>query len=402
MHKFDIHEACQHDEFGMHALPYGVFSVEGRDPRVCVRLGYHAIDLFSLFEDPIFDSTSLNQFMASGRHGWSAVRARIQDMLSSPSAHQRVGNASCPLSRVRMHMPVDIADYVDFYASEHHATNAARILRPGTPELAPNWKRMPVGYHGRSGTLQPSGTLVRRPRGQCQISPGQAVFGPTAKLDIEAELAFVVGTGTQLGSSVAIDAFEDHVFGVTLLNDWSARDIQQWEYVPLGPHLGKSFCTSISNWILPLEALAAAKLPASEQYPKPDEYLIGSGVRHTYDVSLEVWINETLITRPNFRSMYWTPAQMLAHLTINGANLRTGDIFASGTISGPNKQELGCLLELTNDGELPFVLNDGTSRGYLRDGDTVVIRATLPTHNGAHIGFGEVRGTITPSYTDQN
>ncbi len=283
-----------------------------------------------------------------------------------------------------------MADYVDFYASLNHASNVGKIFRPDAEPLLPNWRHLPVGYHGRAGTVVPSGTPIVRPHGQRRPGPdGQPGFGPSQALDIEAELGFVVGVPSTMGEPVPADAFADHVFGVTLLNDWSARDIQAWEYVPLGPFLGKSFATSISPWITPLAALRDARTPLPGQDPEPLDYLRVAEPAG-YGIDLEVAINGSVVSRPPYASMYWSPAQMLAHMTVNGASLRTGDLYGSGTISGPDRDQRGSLLELSWGGTEPFTLDDGTTRTYLEDGDTVTLRATAGT-----ITLGEVEGTIT-------
>ncbi|MGZ4457141.1 MAG: fumarylacetoacetase, partial [Nocardioides sp.] len=306
-----------------------------------------------------------------------------------------------PLADVRLHLPFTVADYVDFYCSLDHASNVGRIFRPDAEPLLPNWRHLPVGYHGRAGTVVVSGTDVVRPSGQ-RVSPGSTgggppvpTFGPSRRLDIEAEVGFVVGTPSALGSRVGTGDFADHVFGVTLVNDWSARDIQAWEYVPLGPFLGKSFATSVSAWVTPLEALSAAWCDLPGQDPAPLDYLAVDGPAGL-DLDLEVELDGVTVTRPPYASMYWSPAQMLAHLTVNGASLRTGDLFASGTVSGPEPGQRGSLLELSWGGAEPFTAG-GRERTFLEDGDEVVIRATAPGRLGGRIALGDVRGTVLPA-----
>ncbi len=263
--------------------------------------------------------------------------------------------------------------------------------------LTPNWKHLPIGYHGRAGTVVVTGTDVVRPTGQRKAPADPApTFGPSVRLDIEAEVGFVVATPSVLGQPVGVDDFADHVFGVVLLNDWSARDLQAWEYVPLGPFLGKSFATSVSAWVTPLDALAAARTPLPAQQPQPLDYLRGNDLAG-YDLAIEVELNGEVVSRPPFASMYWSPAQMLAHLTVNGASLRTGDLFASGTVSGAEREQTGSLLELTVNGTEPVRLADGTEHGFLADGDTVVLRATAPSTSGGRIALGEVTGTVIPA-----
>ena len=378
--------------FGPDNLPYGVFSPAGGAPRVGVRLGDSVVDLSVLLDDPVFATPSLNAFMAQGRARWTEVREQLTELLTGD-----VPNAALhPIGDVRLHLPFEVADYVDFYASEHHASNLGRLFRPDSEPLMPNWKHLPVGYHGRAGTVVVSGTDIVRPCGQ-RKAPDEAAptYGPSRRLDIEAELGFVVGVGSALGDRIGVDEFAEHVFGAVLVNDWSARDLQAWEYVPLGPHLGKSFATSISPWVVPLAALEAARVPLPGQAPQPLPYLRG---REDWglDVELAVEWNGEVVSRPPYREMYWSPAQMLAHMTVNGAAARTGDLFASGTISGPDKRQRGAFIELTWGGREPITVK-GEERTFLVDGDTVTISATAPGANGGRIGFGEVTGTIKPA-----
>ncbi|MFF5207951.1 fumarylacetoacetase [Streptosporangium sp. NPDC000396] len=375
--------------WGLENLPYGVFSrQEGETPRVGVRYGEHVVDLTGALHDEVFATGSLNAFMARGAAAWRDTRALIQNKLATDRA--AVEPHLIPLDRVTMHMPIEVADYVDFYCSLEHASNLGRMFRPDDEPLKPNWRHLPVGYHGRAGTVVTSGTPIVRPSGQ----RGAGIFGPSAKLDIEAELGFVVGTPTALGERAG--RFEDHVFGVTLVNDWSARDIQAWEYVPLGPFLGKSFATSISPWITPLAALSEARVPGREQTPEPLDYLRREEP-WGLDVTLEVALNGEVVSRPPYRDLYWTPDQMLAHMTVNGARLRTGDLYASGTISGTEPGERGSLIELTWNGAEPLKLSDGSVKAFLEDGDTVTITASAPGPNGTVITLGEVSGTVQPA-----
>jgi fumarylacetoacetase len=375
--------------FGLDNLPYGVFSPAGGAPRVGVRLGESVVDLSVLLDDPVFATPSLNAFMAQGRARWTQVREELTGLLAGdvPDA------ALHPIADVRLHLPFEVADYVDFYASEHHASNLGRLFRPDSEPLMPNWKHLPVGYHGRAGTIVVSGTDVVRPCGQ-RKAPDEATpaYGPSRRLDIEAELGFVVGVGSAIGDRIGVDEFADHVFGAVLVNDWSARDLQAWEYVPLGPHLGKSFATSISPWVVPLAALEAARVPLPGQNPQPLDYLRG---REDWglDIELVVEWNGEEVSRPPYREMYWSPAQMLAHMTVNGASARTGDLFASGTISGPEKHQRGAFIELTWGGREPVTVK-GEERTFLEDGDEVTITATAPGAAGGRIGFGDVTGTI--------
>jgi fumarylacetoacetase len=383
--------------FGPANLPYGVFEADGHHGgrRVGVRVGDSVLDLAAVLDDPVLSGPSLSAFMAQGPARWRAVRARITDLLTDRRARRDVEPALRPLSGVRLHLPFEVGDYVDFYASENHATNVGRLFRPGGEPLTPNWKHLPIGYHGRSGTVVVSGTPVTRPRGQ-RRGETAPVFGPSQRLDFEAEVGFVVGAGSPLGVPVPAGEFADHVFGVFLVNDWSARDIQSWETVPLGPFLAKSFATSVSPWIVPLEALAHARVSPPPQDPEPLPYLADPG--HTgFDLALEVRLNDQVVSRPPFATMYWTPAQMLAHMTVNGASTRTGDFYASGTVSGPDRDQRGCLLELSWGGAEPLKLPDGSVRSFLEDGDEVTITATAPAADGGRIGFGEVTGQILPA-----
>ncbi len=299
-----------------------------------------------------------------------------------------------------LHLPFEVADYVDFYASENHARNVGQIFRPDAADsLTPNWKHLPIGYHGRSGTVVASGTDVVRPSGQRKAPADPApVFGPSIRLDIEAEVGFVVGVPSRLGSPVALADFRDHVFGLCLLNDWSARDIQAWEYVPLGPFLGKSFATSVSAWITPLEALEHARVAPPQRTHPLLPYLddAAPGIEPGgYDLRISVAINGHVVSEPPFSTMYWTAAQQLAHMTVNGASLRTGDLYGSGTVSGPDERQRGSLLELTWNGRDALELPDG-KRTFLEDGDVVTLSAWAPGPDGRRIGLGEVSGRVVP------
>jgi fumarylacetoacetase len=362
-----------------------------------VAVGDAVLDLAPVLDDGVFASPTLDAFLARGRRLWSDTRARITELLSDAHYRGPVIPHLVPRDEVVLHMPFTVADYVDFYTSLDHASNVGRIFRPEGEPLMPNWRHLPVGYHGRAGTVVISGTPVVRPSGQ-RRPPGAEgpSFGPSTRLDIESEVAFVVGVGSRLGEPVPIEAFADHVFGVVLLNDWSARDIQAWEYQPLGPFLGKSFATSISPWVVPLEALSAARVDGPVQNPAPLPYL-RRAEPWALDLSIEVALNGEVVSRPPFATMYWTPDQMLAHMTANGASARTGDLYASGTVSGPERSQRGSLIELTWNGSEPLSLADGSTRSFLEDGDTVTISATAPAVGGGRLTFGEVTGTIRPA-----
>ncbi|MFD3435890.1 fumarylacetoacetase [Streptomyces sp. NPDC058685] len=400
-------DLAEGDPFGPHNLPYGVFSTAD-DPghrRVGVRIGDHVLDAGAAAHTlgspyaALLARPTLNPLLAAGRTAWRDVRRAITAWVTVPGHRADMEPLLHPLDAVTLHLPYEVADYVDFYASEHHATNVGRIFRPDGDALTPNWKHLPIGYHGRSGTVVVSGTDVVRPSGQRKAPADAApVFGPSVKLDIEAEVGFVVGTPSAMGTPVALGDFGDHVFGLSLLNDWSARDIQAWEYVPLGPFLGKSFATSVSAWVTPLEALDAARTdpPARDRELLP--YLDDSAEdeKGGFDLRISVAVNGHVIAEPPFATMYWTAAQQLAHMTVNGASLRTGDLYGSGTVSGPEVGQRGSLLELTWNGRDALELPEG-KRTFLEDGDVVTMTAWAPGPDGVRVGLGEVSGRIVPS-----
>jgi fumarylacetoacetase len=379
------------------ALPYGSFTTADRPdrPRVGVAAGDRVLDLTaasaSLLPEHagLFADGTLDALLAAGPKAWARVRAAVTEWLVEQGGDRLRPGLLVSRADARMRLPFAVADYVDFYASEHHAANLGRILRPGTDPLTPNWRHMPIGYHGRAGTVVVSGTPVTRPRGQLRAADGSVAYLPSRRLDFEAELGFVVGTPSAPGRLVPLAEAGRHLFGVCLVNDWSARDIQAWEYVPLGPFLGKSFATSISPWVVPLAALADVRVPPPPRDPRPLPYLDDAGAEPPWglDIRLEVALNGHVVSRPPFAAMYWTAAQQLAHLTANGASLRTGDLLASGTISGPGPDERGSLIELSWNGAEPLTLPDGTTRAFLHDGDEVTITAD-------GYDFGEVRGRV--------
>jgi fumarylacetoacetase len=373
-------------------LPYGVFSVGGGTRRVGVAVGSAVLDLAETLHDPLFLAPSLNPFLAAGPEAWQRTAERVGAALAAADP-EPVMHA---IDDVTLHLPVEVADYVDFYSGLEHATNAGRILRPGQEPLKKNWHELPVAYHGRAGTVVVSGTDVVRPRGQVPQVQGRPILAPTAKLDAEVELAFVVGVPSTLGVPVPVQDFDRHVFGMLILIDWSARDIQAFEYEPLGPFLGKSFATTISPWVVPYAALAAARVDGPPQEPAPLPYLHHAQPRG-YDIDLELVINGHVVSRPRFETHYWSAAQQMAHLTVNGATLRTGDVCASGTVSSFDVAAQGSLLELSLHGAQRFVLPDGSTRGYLEDGDLVSVRATAPSDDGGRVDFGEAVGRILPA-----
>lgn len=365
-------------------LPYGEASAPDRDDWwIAVRVGDLALDVAAVVDhamlSPLLRTARMHLLLRSGPRLWAQLRTELARLLTDPACRPHVEPHLRPVEEVELELPFAVADYVDFYASEHHATRVGALFRPDGDPLPPAWKHLPIGYHGRAGTVVPSGTPVRRPTGQ--RGPGDV--GPTQRLDLEAELGFVVGVGAE--EPVGCEALHRHVFGVVGLNDWSARDLQAFETRPLGPFLGKSFATSISGWVTPLAALDAAWVQGPEQDPPPPAYLCPDAPRGL-DVDVEVVLNGRVLSRPSYAAMYWSPAQMLAHLTSNGATLRTGDLFGSGTISGPGDDQRGCLLELT-DGQGP----------WLADGDEVVLRYTAPSTGGGRLALGEVAGTVLPA-----
>jgi fumarylacetoacetase len=367
------------------AVGFGIFRTGGMLPRAGFRVGAGVLDLVAHGLGSVFAEPSLAAFLSLGRSAWEDAVSRVSDLVDA-------GVELIPLDEVTPQLPFDVADYVDFYSSVEHATNLGLMFRPDGDPLLPNWRHLPVGYHGRAGTVVVSGTPVVRPCGQAK-RPDEPTprFGPSERLDIELELGFVVGVGGRHGEPVPCSAFRDHVFGVVLVNDWSARDIQAWEYQPLGPFLGKSFATSVAAWVTPLALLEDRFVPGPRQEPAPLPYLVADGA-HALDVDLEVELNGSVVSRTNARGLYWTMPQQLAHATVNGASVRTGDLFASGTISGPAAGSEGSLIELSWNGTRPLVLPDGSTRTFLEDGDEVVLRG-----RAGDVELGEVRGTILPA-----
>jgi fumarylacetoacetase len=396
-------------DFPIQNLPYGVFS-DTRGTRCGAAIGDAIVDLAAaehsgLFantglEAETFSSNSLNAFIAQGRAVWSEVRTVLTDFLEDGNTSAQAfaeTNGLIVTGTVDLLLPITIGDYVDFYSSEQHATNLGKMFRPDGDALLPNWKHLPVGYHGRAGTVVVSGTDITRPTGQRRGDDGP-VFGPSMKLDIELEVGFVTGDANGIGESVDVASAEEHIFGMCLVNDWSARDIQGWEYVPLGPFLGKSFATTISPWIVTLDALKPFRIPLPDQDTTTLPYL-DDPVRAGVDIDLTVdYIPGTgagtTITRTNFTNMYWSMAQQLAHATVNGATARAGDLFASGTVSGPGVRERGSLIETTWNGRDKIAFPDGATRTFLEDGDTIEIRGTCEADGIVPIGFGECTGTI--------
>lgn len=376
-------------DFPIENLPFGIVRPRDEEARVGVRIGDHVVDLPAAGIDPDLTArTSLNLLMASGRGG--AVRSRVAELLTGTERPDLL----TPIDEVHVLLPVEVVDYVDFFSSLHHATNLGRMLRPDGEPLLPNWRQLPVAYHGRARTVVRSGTTVVRPAGLVADGDGPARLRPTRALDIELEVGFLVGG--QPAARIEADHADRHVFGAVLLNDWSARDIQSFEYQPLGPHLSKSFATTISPWVVTLDALRPYLVEPPAQDPEPDPYL-RAALPWGLDLELTVELNGEQIAATNFREMYWTFAQQLAHLTVNGAFTGAGDLFGSGTVSGPTKGERGSLIELTWRGAEPLTLADGTTRTFLEDGDTVTLRGWCGGDERPRIGFGEAIGTIEPT-----
>ena len=404
-------------DFPLQNFPFGIFSTSGTEPRACTRLGDFIIDLDALAwigyfdgcginDYSVFSQPVLNDFIALGKPTWKATRKRLIELFSIGDSNlsANIGHkvrVLVPLSKATLHLPLRIGDYTDFYSSIEHATNVGMMFRDPANALLPNWRHLPVGYHGRSSSIVISGSPVLRPKGQ--IKPADAnvpVFSPTQQLDFELETAFVIGRNTQMGNSIPVNKAEDYIFGMLLFNDLSARDIQSWEYVPLGPFLSKNFASAISPWIVTMDALEPFRIKGPAQEPEVMPYLASEGARN-FDIQLEVLIeppNQQAVSvcKSNFKYLYWNMSQQLAHHTVNGCNVRIGDLCGSGTISGPDSGSLGSMLEITWKGTKPIQMPDGSERRFINDGDTVIMRGFCQKA-GLHIGFGEVRTTIIPS-----
>lgn len=407
-------------DFPLQNLPYGVFSTASQPtPRVGVAIGDQVLDLAALEAAgvlkvaeaggaTVFSQPAINAFVALGSAAWRATRARLTSLLAVDGDAALRENAALraqalvPLAQVTLHLPVQVPGYTDFYSSREHATNVGSMFRDPANALLPNWLEIPIGYNGRASSVVVSGTPIHRPNGQIKLPDApRPIFDACRKLDFELETGFIVGRDTSLGDSLSVDAAEAAIFGMVLLNDWSARDQQQWEYVPLGPFNSKSFGTSISPWVVTMEALEPFRVAGPEQNPQPVSYLQQQG-KHAFDIALEVLMQAdgdaqaTSICRTNFRHMYWSMAQQFAHHTVSGCNVRVGDLMGSGTISGPTPDSFGSLLELTWNGKNPITLASGAKRTFIEDGDTVMI-AGWCQGNGYRVGFGEVSGQILPA-----
>jgi len=401
-------------DFPIQNLPFGIFKTKYLSPVAGVAIGEHVLDLVYLHEHGYFDGLGLpsgifnqkflNDFLALGKAKGREVRERVSELLRHDNAELTVAAreiALVPMREVQMQMPVRIPNYTDFYSSEEHATNVGSMFRDPKNALLPNWKHLPVGYHGRASSIVVSGTPIKRPKGQLKPADSEIpVFSISRKLDFELEVAFITCSETKLGSHVSIKEAEDHIFGFVLFNDWSARDIQQWEYVPLGPFLGKNFGSTMSPWIVTMDALEPFRVAGPEQMPHVLPYLAYEGNKN-FDLRLEVLLqpdksDAVTVCRSNFKYMYWNVNQQLAHHTINGCNLQVGDLYASGTISGPSPGSYGSMLELSWNGQKSLVMDDKSERKFIEDGDTVIMRG-FAEKDGVRIGFGECKGKILPA-----
>ncbi|MBX7242114.1 MAG: fumarylacetoacetase [Bacteroidia bacterium] len=405
----------KNSNFPLENLPFGIFKTATLTPRAGVALGNYVIDLSALYSsglmnelgirENVFNKMYLNDFIGLGKPVWQSVRTFLQTIFhkNNPSLQDNpnlVKHIVIPAEEVQMLMPVYVRDYTDFYSSEEHATNVGIMFRGKENALMPNWKHLPVGYHGRASSIVVSGEPLHRPKGQTRPDDAQPpVFGPSKQMDFELEMAFIIGKGTQLGDSVSTEAAEDHIFGMVVFNDWSARDLQKWEYVPLGPFLGKNFGSSVSPWVVTMDALAPFKTEGPVQNPEVLPYLQYTGKKN-YDIHLEVQIqpagsDAVTVSRSNHKYLYWNMAQQLAHHTINGCNLNIGDMMASGTISGPTEDSFGSMLEIAWKGTKPVDMADGSKRTFIQDYDTVIMKAWCEKE-GIRIGFGEVKTQILP------
>ncbi len=398
----------ENSDFSIHNIPFGIFSTQNRSKRTGVAIGDHILDLVAVaklgvfdFDSSVLEREDLNDFIMLGKATTSKVRKDIQQWLQEDTSVLAGKPELFVLqSEAQMHMPVCVGDYTDFYSSVEHATNVGKMFRDPENALLPNWKHIPVGYHGRASSIVISGTPIHRPQGQTLPKDATTpVFGPSQRLDFELEMGFVVGKNTEMGESISTDQAEEYIFGLVLFNDWSARDIQKWEYVPLGPFLAKNFASSISPWIVTLDALEPFRVQGPAQNPKVLPYLEYEGKKN-YDIQLEVSIRpeggeETLVCHSNFKYMYWNMAQQLAHHTVNGCNVHVGDMMASGTISGKDEQSYGSMLELAWMGTKPVTLNNGTERKFIHNGDTVTMRG-YAQKDDIRVGFGEVATKVLP------
>jgi fumarylacetoacetase len=403
-------------DFPIQNLPFGIFSGEGKSLRAATRIGDTVIDLYALagkgylsksrIDPEVFNKDFLNDFIALGKPAWKAVREDLTDLFEVGNSSLRLHSDDCseilsPAGKVRMHLPVRSGDYTDFYSSIEHATNVGIMFRDPAHALLPNWRHLPVGYHGRSSSIVVSGTNIHRPKGQVKDDIAeQPEFGPTRQLDFELEMAFITGKKTGLGTSVSTAEAEDHIFGMVIFNDLSARDIQKWEYVPLGPFLSKNFGSVVSPWIVTMDALEPFRVAGPKQDPEVLPYLQFTG-DHNFDIQLDVFIQPDgqipfRVCHSNYKYMYWNLAQQLAHQTVNGCNINVGDIYGSGTISGPTPDSYGSMLELAWKGTKPLKMPDGSNRTFIHDNDTIIMKGYC-VKEGLRIGFGEAITKILPA-----
>ncbi|MPL64058.1 hypothetical protein SDC9_09707 [bioreactor metagenome] len=406
----------QNSDFSIHNIPFGVAVFNREYIACCTRIGDLVIDLATLYDygffdeieglnENVFEAYTLNEFIELGKPVTNAVRLKIQELLleGSSLSHDEKTIEECfyDLDKVQMMMPLHVQNYTDFYSSIEHATNVGKMFRDPENALLPNWKHLPVGYHGRASSIVVSGINFHRPKGQMKPADAEKpIFGASKQLDFELEMAFVLNKNTEIGENISTQEAEDAIFGMVIFNDWSARDIQSWEYVPLGPFLGKNFCSSISPWVVTLEALEPFRTASPKQEPEVLDYLKFEGDKN-FDINLEVYLQpengeENLICKSNYKYMYWNMTQQLAHHTINGCNVEVGDLYASGTISGSEPNSFGSMLELTWRGQNPLKLSDGTERKFIEDHDTIIMRG-FSEKNGIRVGFGEVRGKVLPA-----
>lgn len=406
----------QNSDFSIHNIPFGVAVFNREYIACCTRIGDLVIDLATLYDygffdeieglnENVFEAYTLNEFIELGKPVTNSVRLKIQELLLEDSSlsHDEKTIEECfyDLDKVQMMMPLHVQNYTDFYSSIEHATNVGKMFRDPANALLPNWKHLPVGYHGRASSIVVSGINFHRPKGQMKPADAEKpIFGASKQLDFELEMAFVLNKNTEIGESISTQEAEDAIFGMVIFNDWSARDIQSWEYVPLGPFLGKNFCSSISPWVVTLEALEPFRTASPKQEPEVLDYLKFEGDKN-FDINLEVYLQpengeENLICKSNYKYMYWNMTQQLAHHTINGCNVEVGDLYASGTISGSEPNSFGSMLELTWRGQNPLKLSDGTERKFIEDLDTIIMRG-FSEKDGIRVGFGEVRGKVLPA-----
>lgn len=409
-------EIPKNSDFTIYNLPFGIFKNKRLSPRVGIAIGDKIVDLSILDQEGFFSdlflpegiflSEALNDLIALGKTQTKKIRERVQELLLADNEklrdHSIRGKVMVNRKEAEMLLPVKIGDYTDFYSSMEHATNVGKMFRDPENALLPNWKHLPVGYHGRASSIIPSGVNIHRPKGQFKDPDMESPsFGPSRRMDFELELAFITGKSTKLGDSITTEEAEDYIFGFVLFNDWSARDIQAWEYVPLGPFLGKSFASSISPWVVTMEALDQFRVDGPAQDPEVLPYL-KCETPHSFDINLEAYIQPdgvkqaSRVCRSNFKYMYWNIAQQLAHHTVNGCNINVGDMMASGTISGPTEDSFGSMLELSWKGSKPVKLDSGEERKFIEDGDTVILKG-YAEKDGVRVGFGEVRSKLLPA-----